>query len=108
MSDTNCIKEIKLIPLNQDEEEKLAVQAKALAHPVRIRLLKILAAQPGCIGGDLVSTIGLAQSTVSEHLRILKEASFITTEVQRPRTCYSVNQNELKKFNSLFATSFRL
>ncbi|MFS8185096.1 transcriptional regulator, ArsR family [Pseudovibrio denitrificans] len=108
MTDTTCVTEFAPTSLNEEEEEKLALQAKALAHPARVRLLKIMASQPGCVGGDLVNSIGLAQSTVSEHLRILKDAGFILAEVQRPRVCYSVNRAELKSFNFLFESSFKL
>ncbi|QUS58403.1 ArsR/SmtB family transcription factor [Pseudovibrio brasiliensis] len=108
MTDTTCVAEFTPTSLNEEEEEKLALQAKALAHPARVRLLKIMAAQPGCVGGDLVNSIGLAQSTVSEHLRILKDAGFILAEVQRPRVCYSVNRAELKSFNFLFESSFKI
>ncbi|GHB41055.1 transcriptional regulator [Pseudovibrio japonicus] len=108
MTDHSCVTEFAPTSLNEEEEEKLAIQAKALAHPARVRLLKIMAAQPGCVGGDLVNSIGLAQSTVSEHLRILKDAGFILAEAQRPRVCYSVNRTELKSFSHLFGKSFSL
>ena len=108
MADSTCITELAPACLNAEEEDRLAVQAKALAHPARIRLLKVMAAQPGCVGSDLVASIGLAQSTVSEHLRILKEAGFIESELQRPRTCYTVNRAQLNSFNNLFERSFKL
>lgn len=68
-----------------------AALAKALAHPARIRILRVLQATPGCIGGDIVGAVGLAQSTVSEHLRILKAAGVITGEIDGPRVCYALN-----------------
>ena len=108
MSNQSCITQITPVELDERAEEKLATQAKALAHPARVRLLKIMAAQPGCVGGDLVVSIGLAQSTVSEHLRILKEAGFIIADVQRPRVCYSVNHSTLQSFAMQFNQSFRL
>jgi len=52
--------------------QQIALIAKALAHPARVRIIEFLRSRPGCIGGDIVEDIGLAQSTVSEHLRILK------------------------------------
>ncbi|PKQ06516.1 MAG: transcriptional regulator, partial [Alphaproteobacteria bacterium HGW-Alphaproteobacteria-10] len=58
----------------QDSDTEIADRAKALAHPARLRILRLLLATPGCIGGDIVEAVGLAQSTVSEHLRILKAA----------------------------------
>jgi ArsR family transcriptional regulator len=65
--------------------------AKALAHPARIRIVRLLLATPGCIGGDIVGAVGLAQSTVSEHLRILRAAGIITGEIDGPRICYALN-----------------
>ena len=74
-----------------DPDTDLADLAKALAHPARLRILRLLLATPGCIGGDIVHAVGLAQSTVSEHLRILKAAGVITGEISGPRTCYALN-----------------
>jgi ArsR family transcriptional regulator len=73
------------------DEDTLATLAKALAHPARIRILRLLQATPGCIGGDIVGAVGLAQSTVSEHLRILKAAEVITGEIDGPRISYALN-----------------
>jgi len=73
------------------EEEAVAALAKALAHPARIRILRLLQATPGCIGGTIVDAVGLAQSTVSEHLRILKSAGVISGEIDGPRICYALN-----------------
>jgi ArsR family transcriptional regulator len=74
-----------------DPDPDIADLAKALAHPARLRILRLLLATPGCIGGDIVDVVGLAQSTVSEHLRILKAAGVITGEIAGPRTCYALN-----------------
>jgi ArsR family transcriptional regulator len=71
-------------------EHSLASIAKALAHPARIRIIETLLARRTCIGCDLVEEIGLAASTTSEHLRILKEAGLIIGEITRPRVCYSL------------------
>lgn len=73
------------------DETTTAALAKALAHPARVRILRLLQATPGCIGGDIVGAVGLAQSTVSEHLRILKSAGVITGEIDGPRVCYALN-----------------
>lgn len=73
------------------EEDAVAALAKALAHPARIRILRLLQATPGCIGGAIVDAVGLAQSTVSEHLRILKSAGVILGEIDGPRICYALN-----------------
>ena len=77
------------------DETTTAALAKALSHPARIRILRLLQATPGCIGGDIVGAVGLAQSTVSEHLRILKSAGVITGEIDGPRICYALNPESL-------------
>ena len=74
-----------------DMDIEIAELAKALAHPARLRILRLLLAAPGCIGGDIVDAVGLAQSTVSEHLRILKAAGIISGEIDGPRVCYALN-----------------
>jgi ArsR family transcriptional regulator len=71
--------------------EALAAIAKALAHPARVEIVRLLHAKQACIGCDIVDEIGLAQSTTSEHLRILKEVGVIVGEIDRPRVCYSLN-----------------
>ncbi len=91
------------------DEQTLALQSKALSHPARLRILKILFTLnkvDGCLNSDLVSELGLAQSTVSEHLRILKSAGFITTEPMPPKTCYRINQEQLARYLSLFNEIF--
>ena len=72
------------------DDARLAALAKALAHPARLRILALLARTPGCIGGDIVQAVGLAQSTVSEHLRILKAAGVIEGQIDPPRVCYAL------------------
>lgn len=83
------------LPLADMEDQRLADLAKSLAHPARIRILRLLLVTPGCIGGDIVDAVGLAQSTVSEHLRILKSAGVITGEISGPRVCYALNPEAL-------------
>ena len=72
------------------EADRIAALAKALAHPARVRIIAFLLSKPGCIGGDIVDEVGLAQSTVSEHLRILKEAGIVQGAINYPRICYSL------------------
>jgi len=82
-------------------DEVLAAFAKALAHPVRIQILRILARRTACVCGDIVSELPLAQSTVSEHLRILKTAGLILGEVAGPRVCYCIDTAAFAHFKSL-------
>ncbi len=79
--------------------EDIALIAKALSHPARIQIIRLLLSKKTCIGGDIVDVIGLAQSTVSEHLRILKASGIIIGEITRPRVCYSLNISRLRPFN---------
>lgn len=87
-------------------EETLARYAKALSHPVRIRILRFLETQACCFTGELTGEIPLAQSTISQHLKELKEAGLIQGDVMPPRVKYCVNRTawgEAKKlFNSFF------
>lgn len=82
------------------EDEALAALAKAIGHPVRLRILRLLLATPGCIGGDIVGAVGLAQSTVSEHLRILKAAGAIRGQIDGPRVCYALNPDALRPLSA--------
>ena len=71
--------------------DRIAGLAKALAHPARIQIVATLLRRQTCIGCDIVAEIGLAASTTSEHLRILKAAGVIIGEIDRPRVCYSLD-----------------
>lgn len=77
------------------DDATLATLAKALAHPARVRILRVLDARRTCVTGDVVVELGLAQSTVSEHLRILREAGLIQGEIEGPRTRYCVSATGL-------------
>jgi len=85
------------------DNEPLAALAKALGHPARIDIIRILDRRRTCIGCDIVGEIGLAQSTTSQHLRILKDAGIITGEIERPRVCYSLNRKALAPLQTFLA-----
>lgn len=87
-------------------DEDVAAVAKALAHPARIRIVRLLLERQSCIGCDIVDEVGLAQSTVSEHLRILRSAGLVTGELERPRVCYSLNPDRLLPLAELLNTVF--
>jgi DNA-binding transcriptional ArsR family regulator len=80
-------------------EQELAEVAKALSHPARIAILKVLAQRAECICGDIVEVLPLAQSTVSQHLKELKNAGLIDGTVDGPRSCYCINWKAFEKFN---------
>ncbi len=83
------------------DPDAVAAVAKALGHPARIRIVRLLLERESCIGGDIVVDIGLAQSTVSEHLRILKAAGIIQGEIERPRVCYALRPEALVPLEGL-------
>ena len=86
---------------------RTAALAKALSHPVRIRILEILAARKGCICGGLVELLPLAQSTVSQHLRELRDAGLIRGEIDGPRTCYGLDARAMTESWAAFKDMFR-
>jgi len=88
-------------------DEDIAAIAKALGHPARVHIVRLLLAKKACIGCDIVDEVGLAQSTVSEHLRILKAAGIITGEIERPRVCYSLHPASLRPLAELLTTLTR-
>ena len=75
----------------------LADIAKALSHPARIRILKILTEMNVCMCGDIVELLPLSQSTVSQHLKELKRVGLIQGEIEGPKVCYCVNNQTLQK-----------
>lgn len=94
------------IQKNRRETEELARFAKALGHPTRIEILKYLENRSCCFTGDLVEIFPVAQSTVSQHLKELKEAGLIQGEVTAPKIKYCIDQENRKRAKSLFAQLF--
>lgn len=80
---------------------EIAGLAKALGHPARLQIVLALMRRNSCIGCDLADETGLAASTTSEHLRILKAAGIISGEIERPRVCYSLNPRALLPLKAL-------
>ena len=87
-------------------EQELADFAKALSHPARIAILKMLAERNECICGELVEVLPLAQSTVSQHLKELKNAGLINGTVDGPRSCYCINWKAFQKFSDTLTLLF--
>jgi ArsR family transcriptional regulator len=99
------------IPLINDGDssqgmDELAALCKALAHPARIRILRHLLEEDRCICGSIVKVLPLAQSTVSQHLKILKEAGLVRGTVEGPAICYCVDRNRLASVGKTMATIF--
>lgn len=77
-------------------ENRLAKYAKALAHPARVAILKMLVSKQVCQCGDIVEELPLSQSTISQHLKELKEAGLIKGDIDGPRVCYCIDEKEWK------------
>ena len=88
------------------KDNRVARYAKALAHPARVAIIKLLAKKATCQCGDIVEELPLSQSTVSQHLKELKEAGLIKGEIDGAKVCYCINEAEWKaaqlSLNQLF------
>lgn len=86
---------------------ELAAFARALAHPARIAILQFLATQKACICGDIVNELPLSQSTVSQHLKALKDVGLIKGDVEGPSICYCIDEKNWQKVKVIFGDLFR-
>jgi DNA-binding transcriptional ArsR family regulator len=84
-----------------DADDELSTLAKALGHPARVKILRILVRKNACICGDIVEELPLAQSTVSQHLKVLKDAGLIRGDVDGPRVCYCIEPRALRRLKAL-------
>jgi len=82
-------------------DRELAALAKALGHPARVQIVRFLLSRDSCMCGDIVEHLPLAQSTVSQHLKMLKEAGLIRGAIDGPRVCYCVEPKALKRLKEL-------
>jgi len=84
-------------------DEALAALAKAIAHPVRVQIVRMLAQIAGCVCGDIVDKLPLAQSTVSQHLKVLKDAGLVRGTIEGPRVSYCIDPAGLRRLRMLVA-----
>ncbi|HQQ93625.1 MAG TPA: metalloregulator ArsR/SmtB family transcription factor [Bacteroidia bacterium] len=88
------------------KDNKIAKYAKALAHPARVAILQVLIKKQACICGDIVDELPLSQSTVSQHLKELKDAGLIKGDIDGVKVCYCIDEKEWQQaesyLNSLF------
>lgn len=85
----------------READDELALLTKAIGHPARVRILRILSRRTSCICGDIVEELSLAQSTVSQHLKVLKDAGLIRGEIDGPRVCYCLEARALRRLKAL-------
>jgi ArsR family transcriptional regulator len=89
------------------EQNHLALMAKAIAHPARIAILEHLFKMETCVCGDIVDEIGLAQATISQHLKALKEAGLIKGNTEGAKVCYCIDTDNINDLNSLLTRFFK-
>ena len=85
-------------------EDDVAELAKALGHPARVRILRLLFSREACYCGQIVDELPLAQATVSQHLKVLKDAGLIVGEIEGLRTCYWASRERLGRLHELLGS----
>ncbi len=86
------------------QDLELAAFAKALGHPARIAILRILLEHGQCVCGSIVERMPLAQATVSQHLKVLRDAGLIRGDIDPPRVCYCIDTEAMKRLKQLITT----
>lgn len=98
-----CCDDASVVSPDDPSAERLAQLAWAVAHPARVRIVRLLISRKACVCGEIVDQLPLAQSTVSQHLKILKESGLVQGEVDGPKVCYCINPAMLKELKALVA-----
>jgi predicted transcriptional regulator len=86
------------LDISGQEQARLVQMFKAVGNPTRFEIMKFLVTHPGCITGDIVEFLPIAQATVSQHLKVLREAGWIEGTVQGPATCYWLHEENIAWF----------
>jgi DNA-binding transcriptional ArsR family regulator len=89
-----------------EKQNRLAAMFKAIAHPARIAILQRLIKADACICGDLVEELGLAQSTISQHLKELKQTGLIRGNIEGTSVCYCIDGQVWKQYQSELGSLF--
>ena len=85
---------------------RLVDMFKAIGNPIRFEIIKFLVTHPGCITGDIVDHLPVAQATVSQHLKVLKEAGWISGVIEGTSTCYQLDEKSIAWFKSIVGDIF--
>ena len=99
-----CCPPAPLPPEYDTPEEEIAALGKAMGHPIRVQILRILLEREECLCGEIVELLPVAQSTVSQHLKVLREAGLIHGEIDGPRTCYCASESQLERMRMLLGS----
>ncbi len=89
-----------------EDQRRLARYAKALSHPIRVYVLQLLAKQSCCYSGDLSDELPIVKSTLSQHLKELKNAGLIQGEIETPKVKYCIHKENWKEAQKLLAVLF--
>ncbi len=89
-----------------EKQNRLASMMKALGHPARIAILQHLVKTQACICGDLVDELGLAQATISQHLKELKNAGLIKGTIEGTSVCYCIDRKTWNQYKTVFESFF--
>ncbi len=94
------------LDINGSQQEKLVVMFKALGNPIRFEIMKFLLTRPGCITGDIVEYLPIAQATVSQHLKVLRDAEWISGTVEGTAISYCLNDDAITWFKATVGDIF--
>ena len=89
-----------------DKQDRLVGMLKALGNPIRFEIIKFLVTHPGCITGDIVEYLPIAQATVSQHLKVLKNAGWISGVIEGTATCYQLDEKNIEWFRRVVGEIF--
>jgi ArsR family transcriptional regulator len=92
--------------ISGNEQQRLVRMLKALGNPIRFEIIKFLVTHPGCITGDIVEYLPIAQATVSQHLKVLKNAGWVTGVIEGTATCYQLDEKNITWFRSVVGEIF--
>ncbi len=94
------------LDIDGDEQERFVAMLKAISNPIRFEIIKFLVTHPGCITGDIVEYLPIAQATVSQHLKVLRDSGWITGSVSGPAMNYCLNAEQIQWFKSTVGQIF--
>jgi len=94
------------LDIDGEEQKQLIEMLKAIGNPTRFEIIKFLVTHPGCITGDIVDHLPIAQATVSQHLKVMREAGWIQGTVSGPAVNYCLNEQNIEWFRTKVAEIF--
>lgn len=110
MSQTSCCSPVPgaccSLDITGEDQDRLVAMFKALGNPLRFEILKFLVTHPGCITGDIVEHMPIAQATVSQHLKVLRDAGWVVGNVDGPARCYCLSVENIAWFRDQIGEIF--